>query len=85
LDFDEITLDCKELEAPEPINLIISKLSCCDEKTYIKMVHRIEPVPLLTMLESNNYSTKVLKTKNDVVVYIWQNGQNELYNYIKGL
>lgn len=85
MNFDEIILDCRELEAPEPMNLVVNNLSRCDNKTYIKMVHRLEPVPLLAMLESNNYSTKVLQDEKGFVIYIWSSDQKELQEYIKGL
>ncbi len=85
MNFSEIVLDCRELEAPEPMNLVLSKLSICDINTYIKMIHRIEPVPLLSLLQSNNFSSKTIKEKNDFIIYIWLNNQKELTKHIKGL
>jgi hypothetical protein len=85
LNFSEIVLDCRELEAPEPMNLVLTKLSICDINTYIKMIHRIEPVPLLSLLQSNNFSSKTIKEKNDFIIYIWLNNQKELTKHIKGL
>jgi hypothetical protein len=48
------------------------------------MIHRIEPVPLLSLLQSNNFSSKTIKEKNDFIIYIWLNNQKELTEHIKG-
>jgi len=85
LNFHEIILDCRELEAPEPLNLVLKNTFKCDCFTYLKMLHRIEPTPLLNILESNSYSTRVLKKENDFIIYIWLDNKKELREYIKVL
>jgi hypothetical protein len=77
-------LDCRELEAPEPMDLVISKLSVCDINTYIKMLHRIEPAPLISLLHSNNFLSRTIKEQSNFVIYIWLDNQKELTEYIKG-
>ena len=67
----EILLDTKELEAPEPMGLVLLNLSLVNETTYIKMIHRLEPLMLYTHLTSNNFQYKKLIKNEDTVIYIW--------------
>ena len=83
--YSEILLDCRELEAPEPLNLVTSNLSNLNEKSYIKMVHRIEPTPLLNMLKSNGYEYIVKESDSDFIIYICNSDYISVFNYIKEL
>ena len=69
----EIILDTRELEAPEPMTLVLDALSQLDENTSIKMVHRMEPIMLYTTLTNNNLNYKVVPNHNEVTIYIWDN------------
>jgi len=68
---NELLLDTRELEAPEPMGLVLQNLSNLNATTYIKMIHRIEPLMLYTHLENNNISYKTIKDKDEVSIYIW--------------
>jgi len=82
--YNEIILDCRELEAPEPLNLAVSNLSKLDDNNYIKMIHRLEPMMLLNILKENHYSYNIQHTQSEVLIYIYK--QNEkIEEYIKCL
>jgi hypothetical protein len=82
--YKDIILDCRDLEAPEPLNLVVENLEKIDQNTYIKMIHRMEPQMLFNILKSNGYEYKI-SYEEDVIVYIYKDENNELKNYIKGL
>lgn len=71
--FKEILLDCSLLESPEPLNLVIQNLENIDKSTYIKMIHRMEPMVLYNILEQNTYLHKTFSKNNQVVIYIYKN------------
>ena len=82
--YSEIILDCRELEAPEPLNLAVATLPKLDEQNYIKMIHRLEPMMLLNILKENHYSYNIKHTQSEVLIYICK--QNEkIKEYIKCL
>jgi len=68
---EEIVLDTRELEAPEPMTVVLNNLSKLDENTSIKMIHRIEPQMLFVHLDRNNINYKVSFKDDDVMIYIW--------------
>jgi len=55
----EILLDCTELEAPEPLNLVVSELGNVDGNSYIKMIHRLKPQMLLQILDANGFNYEI--------------------------
>jgi len=69
----EIVLDTTELEAPEPMTVVLNNLSKLDENTSIKMIHRIEPQMLFVHLDRNEINYKVDFKDDDVFIYIWNN------------
>ena len=70
---EEIVLDTRELEAPEPMTVVLNNLSKLNENTSIKMIHRIEPQMLFVHLDRNNINYKVSFKGDDVMIYIWDN------------
>ena len=74
---NELILDTRELEAPEPIGLVLRNLCNLNETTYIKMIHRIEPLMLYTHLEENNISHKTVKNKDKISIYIWTSSYHD--------
>ena len=70
---EEIILDTRELEAPEPMTVVLNNLSKLNENTSIKMIHRIEPQMLFVHLDRNNINYKVNFKDDDVMIYIWDN------------
>lgn len=71
MNYEAIELDCRELEAPEPMELILKNLHRLDEHNYIKMLHRIEPMMLYPILEQNHYQYRTL-IENIVIIYIYK-------------
>ena len=68
---EEIILDTRELEAPEPMTVVLNNLSKLNENTSLKMIHRIEPQMLFVHLDRNNINYKVSFKEDDVMIYIW--------------
>ena len=69
--FSEIIVDTRELEAPEPMTVVLNSLSKLNANTSIKMIHRIEPLMLFGHLDKNNMNYKVVSKNDDVFIYIW--------------
>lgn len=77
--YQEITIDCRELEAPEPLERVTSNLSNINETNYIKMIHRIEPMMLYTVLQNNGYKYITLYKGIDVIIFIYTNDKIKEY------
>ena len=75
--YDEIILDCRELEAPEPLNFAVANLAKLDNTNYIKMIHRLEPMMLLNILKENNYEYNIKHTSNNVLIYIYKTDEKK--------
>ena len=73
----EIIIDARELEAPEPMNLVLNELCNLDENTFIKMLHRMEPMMLYTTLRNNNINYKSVPIADEILIYIWDNSFRE--------
>ncbi len=72
----EILLDTRELEAPEPLELVMKNLSKVDKNTYIKMIHRMEPKILYNHLLNNHFVYNVQKENEDFHIYIYHEDYN---------
>jgi hypothetical protein len=79
LSFQAIELDCRELEAPEPMERVLNNLYKIDEQNYIKMIHRIEPMMLYPVLQNNGYSHHTVLKNETVFIYIYKNPQIKEY------
>jgi len=73
----ELILDTRELEAPEPMSVVLSALHKLNENTFIKMIHRIEPLMLYTHLINNDIHHKIVWQKDEVFIYIWNDSFKE--------
>ena len=67
----EILLDTRELEAPEPMELVMKNLSKLDQNNYIKMIHRMEPRLLYNHLLNNGFLCDVEKKGEDFEILIF--------------
>jgi len=74
---NELILDTRELEAPEPMSVVLSALHKLNENTFIKMVHRIEPLMLYTHLMNNTIHYKAVWKEEEVFIYIWNDSFKE--------
>ncbi len=81
---NEIILDTRELEAPEPIGVVMSNLKNLTSDTYIKMIHRFEPKMLYTHLLKNNFQYKVNLRDDIVYLFIWSDNFKDK-NIFKGM
>ncbi len=68
----EIIVDCRELEPPEPLNLVVSKLPLLNETNSLKMVHRLKPQMLLNILNENNFKYEIIEDDTMVTICIWK-------------
>jgi len=51
----KIFLDTREMEHPKPLELAISILKEMDDKSYLYMLHRKEPVPLIDLAKEQHF------------------------------
>jgi len=68
----EIIVDCRELEAPEPLNLVVSKLPLLNRTNRLKMLHRLKPQMLLNILNENNFKYEIIEDNAMVSIFIWK-------------
>jgi len=68
----EIIVDCRELEAPEPLNLVVSKLPLLNRTNRLKMLHRLKPQMLLNILNENNFKYEIIEDNAMVTIFIWK-------------
>jgi len=80
---EEIVVDTRLLEAPEPIMKVLELLPKLNKNTYIKMIHRLEPKILFTQLLQKDLNYKIIHENEDFNIYIWTKDLNE--KDIKGL
>ena len=74
---EEIVLDTRELEAPEPIIKVLENISNLTRNSYIKMIHRMEPKMLLTHLLEKDLKYRIIQENEDFNIYIWNKDFNE--------
>jgi hypothetical protein len=68
----DIEVDCRELEAPEPLNLVVSKLPLLNQTNRLKMLHRLKPQMLLNILNENNFKYEINESHEMVQIFIWK-------------
>ena len=69
---NEITLDVSELQPPLPMEMALDAIDKLDSGQYIKMIHRMQPHPLYTILFENGFKYKVNTNNNLFEIYIWK-------------
>lgn len=79
---EEILIDTRELPSPEPMERVVEKLGMIDASHYLKMVHRMEPVLLFSILDKNGFAYRVKKSGDAVWVYIYAKNDRETAGYI---
>ncbi len=62
----KILLDARELAHPEPLAKAINILQNIDKESYLYMIHRKQPIPLISFAQRCNHQ-----------VLCYENGQNE--------
>lgn len=51
----KIFLDARDLEHPKPLEEAITALRELDDENYFYMIHRKNPIPLLSLAEGQNF------------------------------
>ena len=51
----KIGLDTRELEHPEPLEMAIKILQNLDDETYLYMLHRKNPLPLIDLAKEHQF------------------------------
>jgi len=59
----KIGLDTRELAHPEPLEMAIKILQDLDDETYLYMLHRKNPLPLIDLAKENQF--QVLNKEDD--------------------
>lgn len=68
-----LNLDVSNLEAPEPLHLILEALEHLPTGKKLKVIHRIEPMGLYPFLQ-NKFSYEIQQTKlGKFEILIWKN------------
>lgn len=62
----KILFDARELEHPQPLEKGVKHLLEMDEDSYLYMIHRKNPLPLLKMAEERAYQTLSHEDKNGI-------------------
>ncbi len=68
-----ITLDCSQMEPPEPMLRVLEQLDRLQPGEGIKMLHRMKPRLLFLKLQERGLNFRVIEhTPDQVEVRIWQ-------------
>ncbi|WP_281950289.1 hypothetical protein [Nitrosophilus kaiyonis] len=69
---EEILVDTKDLEAPAPMQLVLSALqNVIEGQSYIHQIHRMSPDILLNKLSNMGYEYIIKKDKDEYHIYIF--------------
>ena len=66
----EILIDVRELEHPEPLEKVMAAVNTLTLGEYIHMIHRKLPRPLLNILKNNGFAYQFTEEAEKVDVYI---------------
>ncbi len=77
-------LDARELEHPAPLERSIDILKQLDNSSYLYMLHRKEPIPLLALAQEHNLNCiSELREDNNWHILISPNHDIKLEKFIK--
>jgi len=62
----KILFDARELEHPQPLEEGVRHLSQMDQDSYLYMIHRKNPIPLLQMAKERGYQTFSQEDSNGI-------------------
>ena len=80
----ERRIDVRELEPPEPLELVLEMVQSLRPGEYLRMLHRREPYPLYRLLEQDGFRYR-LHTGGDspFEILIWRAGDSEVENAVR--
>lgn len=81
----KMTLDVREFEHPKPLELAMKALRELDERNYLYMIHRKNPVPLLDFAAEQNFQCLSQEdTKGDWHILIAKHQEIDLTAFLDG-
>ncbi|HEY9052687.1 MAG TPA: DUF2249 domain-containing protein [Gammaproteobacteria bacterium] len=83
---NEIVVDVHELQPPEPMELALNALDKLGDGDYIKMIHRMQPMPLYRILDENGFRYKAITgTTSAFDIYIWRASDKAAQQAVKAI
>jgi len=83
MNYRKIGIDTRELEHPEPLEMAMKILQTLEEETYLYMLHRKKPLPLIDLASTHNYIVFTQEDKaNDWHILISKNPDIPLDTYV---
>jgi uncharacterized protein (DUF2249 family) len=82
---NEVILDVSELQPPLPMEMAMDAIDALKQGQYIKMIHRMQPHPLYTILFENGFKYKVAENNDLFNIYIWKAADKEADKQVKNL
>jgi len=74
----ERILDVSALEPCEPLKRILEALEELDEGEYLRVLHRMEPLPLYRILAQQGFAWRLEKgEKTPIELFIWQDQNSD--------
>ncbi len=78
-----VFLDARDLEHPKPLERAIEILRTLDEESYLYMIHRKYPIPLIELSKSQGFAVYTQESKsNEWHILISKNGEMVLAEYL---
>ena len=79
----KIGLDARALEHPQPLEMAMKILQTLEENSYLYMLHRKKPLPLLDLAKKHKLSSYLQEDKNkNWHIIISKNTNEDLSQYI---
>ena len=79
----EYFLDARALEHPEPLKQAIEILKNLDQESYLYMLHRKEPIPLLALASEHRLNNISKEENSNWHILISPNSEVNLEEYIR--
>lgn len=78
-----VTVDVSKLEPPEPMTVILKKLSTLTVKECLVIKHRRQPFPLYEKLADAGFSYHcIIKDQNAITLYIYHQSAEPLFSQL---
>lgn len=79
----EIILDTRELAPPEPMQQVMRLLANLPKGSYIHMIHRFRPTPMLEIVKNRGFSYRITEKSGQFNIYIWSSSDPEVARAIQ--
>lgn len=82
----EIVLDVHKLQPPQPMELVLDAIGKLAEGEYLKIIHRMQPFPLYSILFDKGFKFLVKDgTVSAFDIYIWCATDKEAEEAVKAI